>query len=167
MREEDICRKRYSASSITFLAKNRAALSMLRHAGVHLQDGTVLRADLVVDASGPRGKTQTWLAEGGYSMQNLRIVEVDPHVGYTMEFIDVPDEARSSSASPVLTLGSNPGTSQNPEYHPRHTLVQLRGCWLFCVELYMGERPHAQSWPPPADCQGDPVEAQLRATGSA
>ncbi len=54
----------------------------------------MLAADLVVDASGPRGKTRQWLEEGGYPVQDVRTVEVDPHVGYTMEVLDVPDEAR-------------------------------------------------------------------------
>ena len=67
-------------------------------AGVKLPDDTTLLADLVVDASGPRGKTKTWLAEGGYRVQDMRTVEVDPHVGYTMEVLDVPDAASSSSA---------------------------------------------------------------------
>ena len=69
---------------------------MLGRAGVKMQDGTVMAADLVVDASGPRGKTKQWLAEGGYPVQDIRTVEVDPHVGYTMEVLDVPDEARSA-----------------------------------------------------------------------
>ena len=68
------------------------------HVGVKLPDGTTLSADLVVDASGPRGKTKVWLAEGGYRVHEMRTVEVDPHVGYTMEVLDVPDEASSSSA---------------------------------------------------------------------
>ncbi len=72
-------------------------MSMLSvHAGVKLKDGTVLAADLVVDASGPRGKTRQWLEEGGYPVQDVRTVEVDPHVGYTMEVLDVPDEARGN-----------------------------------------------------------------------
>ena len=56
----------------------------------------MLAADLVVDASGPRGKTRQWLEEGGYPVQDVRTVEVDPHVGYTMEVLDVPDEVRGT-----------------------------------------------------------------------
>lgn len=64
----------------------------------------VLRADLVVDASGPRGMTKTWLADGGYPVQDIRTVEVDPHVGYTMEVLDVPNEACSPPLLPRTTM---------------------------------------------------------------
>ena len=66
----------------------------------------MLAADLVVDASGPRGKTRQWLEEGGYPVQDVRTVEVDPHVGYTMEVLDVPDEARSPLHATVSRLSS-------------------------------------------------------------
>ena len=79
----------------------------MRCAGVKLKDGTVLHADLVVDASGPRGKTKDWLVEGGYPVQQIRTVEVDPHVGYTTVIIDVPEEARCSCSFVVSTQRSS------------------------------------------------------------
>ena len=90
---------------------------MIWHAGVKLRDAAELRADLVVDASGPRGKTRQWLAEGGYPEQDVRTVEVDPHIGYTMEIIDVPEEALSLPHARSQSARSDAACATMPLLH--------------------------------------------------
>ncbi len=53
---------------------------MLPAAGVRLRDGSTLKADLVVDASGRSSQTPAWLAAGG--CQAPRELLVDAKLGY-------------------------------------------------------------------------------------
>lgn len=56
-----------------------------------LPNGTKIKGDLVIDASGPGSAAPQWLEEGGYAAPHT--VKVDPLVGYTFSIVDVPQEA--------------------------------------------------------------------------
>lgn len=60
----------------------------LLHAGVVLDDGTSLRADLVVDASGRKSRTPEWLKER--DLQAPEMIRVDPHVAVASRMVKMP-----------------------------------------------------------------------------
>ena len=57
-------------------------------AGVILDDGTELIADLVIDAAGRRSQTGKWLADHG--MQEPRTLYVHPHVVSASRMVKIP-----------------------------------------------------------------------------
>ncbi len=68
--------------------------SLADRAGVVIEGGKLLAADLVIDASGRRSKIDDWLRNGGYEAP--RTVTIDPNVGYQSTYFEAPQEVRKA-----------------------------------------------------------------------
>ena len=86
-----------SVPTPSLMQSQRSTRSRLNRAGVTIEGGESLAADLVIDASGRRSKIDDWLRDGGYEAP--RTVTINPNIGYQSTLFDAPQEVRSLRAA--------------------------------------------------------------------
>jgi 2-polyprenyl-6-methoxyphenol hydroxylase-like FAD-dependent oxidoreductase len=114
------------ASGLTWDADGRSVT------GITLEDGTVLDADLVVDASGRAGRTVPWVSALGYEEPSISAVTID--MGYASRvFRRSPG---SDMGTDIVFLNNGPPTGRQGLVFP------LEGDrWLVTLAGFHGDHP--------------------------